>query len=57
MSCVIQFLPSQMAFSLPEVFAAASCIFFFTGVDHELDVAEVICRAGKRSNKTPLLFL
>lgn len=57
MSCVVQFLPSQMAFSLPEVFAAASCIFFFTGVDHELDVAEVICRAGKRSNKTPLLFL
>lgn len=29
MSCVVQFLPSQMAFSLPEVFAAASCIFFF----------------------------
>lgn len=45
-----------MAFSLPEVFAAASCNFF-TGVDHELGVAEVICRAEKRSNKTALMLL
>lgn len=55
-TCVVQFLPSQMDFCLPEVFTAVNCNFF-TGVDHELDVTKVICKTEKKSNKTPSVIL